>query len=147
MDPKQTTQSLMHAIQKADFEKARSLLTDDFVFSGPIPKPANSAEWLGVSKSLKAAFPDLDYQFKIDSVNGNVVNITAQLKGTHKGDLDLSAMGMGVIPPTNKSFVAAQEHGRVTVQGDKIKSLANEPTEGAGMMAILDQLGVKVPAM
>ena len=147
MDPKETTQSLMNAIQRADFEMARSLLTDDFVFSGPIPKPASGPEWLGVSKSLKTAFPDLDYQFKIESVNGNVVNITAQLKGTHKGNLDLSAMDMGVIPPTNKSFVAAREHGKVTVQGDKIKSLANEPTEGAGLMAIIGQLGVKVPMM
>ena len=135
----------MNAIQEGDFEKARSLLTDDFMFSGPIPEPANSAEWLGVSASLKAAFPDLDYQFKIESVNGNVVNITAQLKGTHKGNLDLSAMNMGVIPATNKSFVAAKEHGKVTVQGDKVKSLANEPTEGAGMMAILGQLGVEMP--
>jgi len=147
VDPKETTQSLMNAIQTANFDKAKSLLTDDFMFSGPIPEPVNGPEWLGVSKSLKAAFPDLDYQFKIESVNGNVVNITAQLKGTHKGNLDLTAMGMGVIPPTNKSFAATQEHGKVTVQGDKIKSLANEPTEGAGLMAILGQLGIKVPAM
>ena len=147
MDPKETVQSLLHAIQTANFEKAKSLLTDDFMFSGPIPEPVDGPAWLGVSKSLKAAFPDLDYQFKIEGVKGNVVNITAQLKGTHKGSLDLTAMGMGVIPPTNKSFAAAREHGKVTVQGDKVKSLANEPTEGAGLMAILGQLGVKVPAM
>jgi len=147
MDPKETAQSLMHAIQTANFEKAKSLLTDDFTFSGPIPQPVDGREWLGVSASLKTAFPDLDYQFKIESVKGNVVNITAQLKGTHKGKLDLTVMGMGVIPPTNKSFVATREHGKITVQGDKIQSLANEPTEGAGVMAILDQLGVKHPVM
>ena len=143
MDPKETTQSLMNAIQKGDFVKAKSLLTDDFMFSGPVPEPVNGPAWLDMSKNLKAAFPDLDYQFKIEGVNGNVVNISAQLKGTHKGDLDLTAMGMGVIPATNKSFAAAREHGKVTVQGDKIKSLANEPTEGAGVMAILGQLGVQ----
>jgi len=133
----------MNAIQKGDFVKAKSLLTDDFMFSGPVPEPVNGPAWLDMSKNLKAAFPDLDYQFKIEGVNGNVVNISAQLKGTHKGDLDLTAMGMGVIPATNKSFAAAREHGKVTVQGDKIKSLANEPTEGAGVMAILGQLGVQ----
>ena len=143
MDPKETTQSLMNAIQKGDFVKAKSLLTDDFMFSGPVPEPVNGPAWLDMSKNLKAAFPDLDYQFKIEGVNGNVVNISAQLKGTHKGDLDLTAMGMGVIPATNKSFAASREHGKVTVQGDKIKSLANEPTEGAGLMAILGQLGVQ----
>ena len=142
MDPKSTVQTLMEAIQKGDFVKAKSLLTDDFMFSGPVPEPVNGPAWLGMSANLKAAFPDLDYQFRIEGVNGNVVNITAQLKGTHKKDLDLTAMNMGVIPATNKSFTASREHGKVTVQGDKIKSLANEPTEGAGMMAILGQLGV-----
>ena len=147
MDPKATVQALFNAIQGANFEKAKSVLTDDFVFSGPVPEPINRQAWLDMSKNLKTAFPDLDYQFKIESVNGNTVNISAQLKGMHKGNLDLTSMGMGVIPATNKSFAATREHGKVTVQGDKVKSLVNEPTEGAGLMAILGQLGVKVPAM
>jgi len=147
MDPKATVQALINAIQGADFEKAKSLLTDDFMFSGPIPEPVNGPAWLDMSAKLKTAFPDLDYQFKIENVEGNMVNISAALKGTHKGDLDLTAMGMGVIPPTNKSFSAAHEHGRATVQGNKVRSLVNVPTEGAGLMAILGQLGVKVPAM
>ena len=143
MDPKATVQTVMDSVQKGDFAKAKSLLADDFQFSGPVPDPISGQEWMDMSKNLKAAFPDLDYQFKMEGVNGNVVNITAQLKGTHKKDLDLTAMNMGVIPATNKAFVAAKEHGKVTVQGDKVKSLANEPTEGAGMMAILGQLGVQ----
>jgi len=147
MDPKATAQALFNAIQGGDFEKAKSLLTSDFTFSGPVPEPINGPAWLGLSASLRAAFPDLIYQFKIEGVDGNIVNISAALKGTHTGDLDLTAMGMGIIPATNKSFAATREHGKVTVQGDKVKSLANEPTEGAGLMAILGQLGVKVPAM
>ena len=147
MDPKATVQALFVAIQTANFEKAKSLLTNDFMFSGPVPEPVNGPAWLDMSQKLKTAFPDLDYQFKIEGVNGNIVNISAQLKGTHKANLDLTSMHMGVIPTTGKAFVAAREHGKVTVQGDKVKSLANEPTEGAGLMAILHQLGVKVPAM
>jgi len=147
MDPKATVQTLFDAIQAANFEKAKSLLTDDFMFSGPVPEPVNGPAWIAMSASLKAAFPDLNYQFKIEGVNDNVVNISAQLKGTHKGNLDLSTMGMGVIPATNKSFAATREHGKITVQGDKVKALANEPTDGAGLMAILGQLGVKLPAM
>jgi len=137
----------MDAIQMGNFEKAKSYLTNDFEFSGPVPQPISGAEWIGLSANLKAAFPDLNYQFKIVSVDGNTANITAQLKGTHKGDLDLTAMHMGVIPATWKSFNAALEHGKVRVRDGKITSLMNEPTEGAGLMAILHQLGVKVPAM
>jgi SnoaL-like polyketide cyclase len=143
MDPKATVQTLLDAVQNGDFEKAKSLLTDDFQFSGPVPEPINGAAWLGMSASLKTAFPDLDYQFKIESMDGNTANLSAELKGTHKGNLDLTAMGMGVIPPTGKSFAAAHEHGKAVVQDGKVKTWATEPTAGAGLMAILSQLGVK----
>ena len=147
MDTKATVQSLMEAIQMGNFEKAKSYLSNDFKFSGPVPEPISGNEWIGMSATLKAAFPDLDYQFNTDGSSGDTVNISAQLRGTHKGDLDLTAMHMGVIPATSKSFKAAHEHGKAMVRDGKVTSLAFEPTEGAGLMAILDQLGVKIPAM
>jgi predicted ester cyclase len=146
MDSKATVQALMDAVQKGDFVKAQSTLSNDFQFSGPVPQPISGPAWMGMSASMKAAFPDLNYQFKIESVDGNTVNISAQLKGTHKGNLDLTAMGMGVIPPTNKSFAAAHELGKAIVQDDKVKTWATQATEGAGLMAILGQLGVKPPS-
>ena len=147
MDPKATVQALMDAVQQGDFVKAQSTLTNDFQFSGPVPEPISGPAWMGMSAGLKAAFPDLNYQFKIESVEGNTVQISAQLKGTHKNALDLSAMGMGVIPATKKSFAAAQEHGEASVQDGKVKTWAMRHTEGAGLMAILGQLGVKLPTM
>jgi predicted ester cyclase len=147
MDPKVTVQALMDAVQKGDFVKAQSVLADDFQFSGPVPDPISGPAWMGMSKSLKTAFPDLDYHFKIASAQGNTVRVEAHLSGTHRGDLDLTAMNMGVIPATNKSFSAAHEHGEAIVQDGKIKTWAMTPTEGAGLMAILGQLGVKVTAM
>lgn len=137
----------MDAVQKGDFVKAQATLASDFQFSGPVPQPINGPAWMGMSAGLKAAFPDLNYQFKIENVTGNLVHIAAELKGTHKGNLDLTAMGMGVIPATNKSFAAKHEHGEATVQDGKVKTWAMQKTEGAGVMAILGQLGVKVPAM
>jgi predicted ester cyclase len=147
MDTKETVQSLIDAIQMGDFKRAKSLLSNDFKFSGPVPEPISADAWMGMSASLKAAFPDLDYQFKIEGVNGDTVNISADLRGTHKGDLDLTAMHMGVIPATGKSFKAAHEHGKATLRDGKITAWTMEPTEGAGLMAILGQLGVKIPAM
>jgi len=147
MDSKTTVQTLMDSIQKGDFVKAKSLLSADFKFSGPVPEPINGEGWLGMSKSLKKAFPDLDYHFHIESMTGDVANISSELKGTHNGDFDLTDMHMGVIPATKKPFVAAHEHGKVTVKGDKVTLWALQPTEGAGLMAILSQLGVKVPTI
>ena len=147
MDSKATVQALMDSVQKGDFAKAKSLLSDDFQFSGPVPEPINGDAWMGMSMNLKKAFPDLDYRFHVDGADGDVVKISAQLKGTHSGDLDLTSIGMGVIPPTNKSFANPHEHGTATVKGDKITAWVVEPIEGGGLMAILKQLGVDVPDM
>jgi len=147
MNAIQTVQTLMDAIQKAEWEKAKSLLTADFQFSGPVPQPIDGEAWLEMSKTLKRAFPNLDYHFRVESAEGDIVKISAELKGTHSADLDLTAMQMGVIPATNRPFAAAREHGKATVKGDKVTAWANEPTPGAGLIAILEQLGVKVPSM
>ena len=147
MDTKATVQALMDAVQMGDFKKAKSYLSNDFEFSGPVPQPISGEEWMDMSANLKAAFPDLNYRFKIESTNGNTTQISAELSGTHKGALDLTSMHMGTIPASGKSFKAAHEHGKATVRDGKITAWAMERTEGAGLMAILGQLGVKVPAM
>ena len=56
-------------------------------------------------------------------------------------------MKMGVIPATNKAFSAKLEKTKITVKENKITSWAVEPTQGAGLNAILDQLGVKLPTL
>ena len=147
MNKREIVQTLLDSVQKGDFEKAKSLLSDDFQFSGPIPEPVNREAWLGMSSSLKTAFPDLDYRFKVIGADDDVVKTTAQLSGTHSGSFDLTNMNMGVIPATHKAFSAKLEKAKITVKENKITSWAVEPTQGAGLNAILDQLGVKLPTM
>ena len=147
MNNKETVQTLMDAIQNGDFVKAKTLLTDDFKFSGPVPEPISREAWLKMSVSLRTAFPDLNYHFKVEGEDGDTVKISSGLTGTHKGNFDLTAMGMGVIPATNKFFTAQREHGQSIMQDGKVKTWEMQKTEGAGVMAILDQLGVKVPVM
>jgi SnoaL-like polyketide cyclase len=145
MNARETVKTLQSALQSGDFKKAKTFLSDDFQFSGPIPEPVNGEQWMGISTNLKVAFPNLDYHFGIESAEGNVVHISAQLSGKHTGNLDLTAMGMGVIPATGKSFSAKREQADVTLRGDKVASWAVQPTEGAGLVAVLSQLGIQVP--
>lgn len=147
MNKRETVQALMDSIQKGDFENARTMLADNFQFSGATPEPIDKEAWLGMSASLKAAFPDLDYHFKVIGANGDVVKSTTQLSGTHNGAFDLTNMDMGVIPATNKTFSTRLEKTKVTVKENKITAWAVEPTEGAGLMAILKQLEAEVPAV
>ena len=145
MNQREIVQTLLDSVQKGDFVKTKSLLADDFQFSGPIPQPINREAWLGMTASLKTAFPDLDYHFKVIGADDDVVKTTSQLSGTHRGSFDLTNMNMGVIPPTNKTFAAKLEPTKITVKENKITSWAVEPTEGAGLKAILGQLGITTP--
>jgi predicted ester cyclase len=147
MNKRETVQALMDSIQQGDFEQARTMLADDFQFSGPTPEPINKEAWLRMSSSLKTAFPDLNYHFKVIGAEGNVVRSTSQLSGTHSGLFDLTNMNMGVITATNKSFSAKLEKTKVTVKENKITAWVVEPTEGAGLVAILKQLELEIPAM
>ena len=147
MNRRETVQALLDSVQKGDFENAKTMLADDFQFSGPVPEPIDRDAWLSMTASLKTAFPDLDYHFKVIGTEGNVIRTTSQWNGTHRGSIDLTDRKMGVIPATNKSFVANRDRTKLTVKEDKITSWVVEPTQGAGLMEILKQLDAKMPVV
>jgi predicted ester cyclase len=143
MNKRETVQALVDSIQRGDFEVANSLLADDFQLSGFISEPIDKETWLGMSANLKTAFPDLDYHFKVIGAQGDMVRTTMQLSGTHRCSFDLTNLNMGVIAATDKTFTAKCEKTKVTIKQNKITAWAVEPTQGAGLMAILSQLDAK----
>ena len=145
MNAQTTVQTLLDFIQQGNFEKTRSLLAEGFRFSGPVPTALNTKGWLTMSASLKAAFPDLDYRFQVIGMDGARVRITAQLSGTHTGDLDLSSMmDMGTIPATYKSFATALQRAKLTVADGQVKDWRFDPGVGTGLLAILQQLDIYI---
>ena len=142
MNKREIVQAFMDSIQQGKFELAKSMLTDDFHFSGLVPELIDKETWLEMSANLKMAFPDLDYHFKVIGTNGDVVRSTTQLSGTHTGPLDLINVNMGLVPDTNKHISAKMEKTKVTVKEGKIKLWVVEPIDGSGLDAILHQLGV-----
>jgi len=147
VNKRETVQALVDSVQKGDFQTAKSMLADDFQFSGPGREPLDKEAWLGMSSNLKTAFPDLDHHFKVIGAEGDVVRIISQLSGTHTGPLDLTGMQMGVIPATDKTFSAKHEKSKVTAKETKINSCVVEPTQGAGWMAVLHPLEGKPASM
>jgi len=140
MNKRETVQVFMDSIQQGEFENAKSMLADDFQFNGPVSEPINQEAWLQMSTELKTAFPDLDYHFKVIGTEGDVVKSTMQLSGTHSGSFDLTNMDMGVLPATHKAFSVKREKTKLTVKENKITAWSVEPTQGAGLEAILTQL-------
>lgn len=149
MNPRETVQALLDSVQRGDFQKARFLVSADCQFSGPVPEVLKREAWMEMNKNLKKACPNLDYHFhvdRVDGLDGHLVKISAELKGTQSCILDLSPVGLGVSPATDKSFVAPREHVRVTIKDSKVASWVIEPIEGGGLMGILTQLGIPVPS-
>lgn len=150
MNAREIVQALLDSVQRGDFQKARFLVSDECQFRDGSAEPIKREAWMGINKSLKKAFPNLDYHFhvdRVDGLDGGVIKISAELKGTHSGVLDLSPLGLGVTPATDKSFAMPPEHGQVTIKHGKVASWVVEPTEGGGLMGILVQLGHAVPAI
>ena len=145
MDSKETAQALMDSVQRGRFDTARTFLSKDFKISGFSPTPIDSDTWLSMIANLKMACADLNYHFQVLAAEGNVVYTTSQLSGTNSGAFDFTDIDMGVISATNKKFSSAPQRTKITVKNDKVTSWTLEPTEGAGLSAILGQLGVKLP--
>ncbi len=66
-------------------------------------------------------------------------------EGTHTGDLDMSPLGVGVIPASGKHIVWPDADVKITVEGGKI--VQEEPHgDYRGLAAFLEPLGVTVGA-
>lgn len=145
MNAEEITRAVMTAIEAGDMGTAAGYLSDDFVFSGPVPEPVSGEQWLGLQSLLLAAFPDWSFNLSDVQVTSNGARTTHQITGTHTGDLDLAPLGLPVIPATGKSIKLPVEHAEVTIEGDKAVRLHAEVTPGGGVPGILQQLGVEMP--
>ena len=145
MDTQAVTEAFMAALDDGDFEGCASYLADDFEFSTHTMPPVGKQAWLGMSMALKQGFPDLSYNFQIHEVDGNHLQGSAALTGTHNGDLDMTGMGMGVIPATGIYVETAREYNDGVVEDGLIKSIHVHDSPESGVGGMLAQIGVQPP--
>jgi len=99
---------------------------------------SNKAAFVGMNKLFFNAFKDFrGVTHDIQEVDGKVL-LTFHFEGTHTGDLDLSAMGLGVIPATGKRVETPEAKSWFMVEGDQI--VGTQPISG-GFESILAQIG------
>jgi hypothetical protein len=91
---------------------------------------------------LESAFPDMSLDIDGIQEAGDGLMVTSHFSGTFTNDLDLSAMGMGVIPATGKMVVFPSQRDKVSFDGDKISEIHNKETgPDAGMAGFFTKLG------
>jgi hypothetical protein len=126
-------------------EAAKMYISDDFKSLDPSGKPdQDRATWLATGRLLASALTDFKSVSSGMREEGDGVIVTAHFEGTHTKDLDLSAMGLGVVPASGKKIVWPDSEYKFTVVGDKIVSV--QPIgENGGTAAFLEPLGIKMP--
>lgn len=148
MTMENATRELMEALAKGDHKTADQYLTDDFTVSGPTPEPIGKAQFLGLHSLLAQAFPDFSFNISEIRDQGDTVEVTIQISGTQTGVLDLSPTGLPipVVQPTGKKVMMPEEHPVLTVRDGKFSALNLPQVSGGGVMGILQQLGLEMPA-
>jgi predicted ester cyclase len=143
----QVAEGVINALKNGNPMAAKPLLSADFQFidtdSG---RTLTADEWLGSNHMMRAAFPDLSYNFEILEEKDNQVWVRNNFEGTNTSDWDLSGMGMDVLPATGKRVSTGYTVTVGTVNSDgkvtSIEVIESEP--GSGIMGVMQQLGVSM---
>jgi hypothetical protein len=127
-------------------EASETYLSDEFQ---ALDRDGNAqmdkAAYIGFGQLFFASFKDFKYVYSDIRDNGDDVLVRGHWEGTHTGDLDLSAMGMGVIPASGKKIVWPEDSVEWKVEGDKVVSIKPQSNTG-GLEEFLKPLGVKMPS-
>lgn len=123
-----------------NIEESAAYLSDDFQnVDGDGNVLMDKAGSIGMGQMLHGSLPDFRFVRTNLREEGDFVIMAGHFEGTFKADLDLSAMGAGVIPASGKKIVWSEVSVKITVEGDKI--VREEPYgESGGMEAFLAPL-------
>ena len=130
-----------------DFEKAiTDYMSDDFENLDKDGKVAlTKDQLLGMTRMNSRSFTGYGFVSAGLRDEDDYVIMTGHFEGTHIGDLDLSAMGLGVIPASGKKIVWPEASAKLTIEGGRIVRM--EPHAGAaGLKAWLAALGIETPS-
>lgn len=145
MNAQEITAKVLRAIEEQDWAGAQAWLTDDFTFSGAMPKPISGQEWLGVHRALANAMPDFRFNYAATSGDNGTAEGTVSLTGTNTGELAVPIPGIPRVPATGKHIALPKERFQATARDNKLSNYKVEPVPDGGVLGILKQMGVAVP--
>jgi hypothetical protein len=147
MDGIEIVKSAYATIEAGKLSKFADMLTEDLVFSGPVPEPIGKREYVGLITALVAAIPDWKFNGKDFKQIGDKVTVTVQVTGTQTGELKIPLPGFPKVPATRKRISLDKQPTTFTIKSNKICRIEAEPSARTGVPGILAQLGVAMPQM
>lgn len=120
--------------------------SDDFQWTDELGSPPMDKDsFIGMGMLLQSAFPDIALIIDDIREEGDTVVVKSHNSGTFVNDLDLSSLGLGVVPATGKALDFPAQRDRVSFDGDKISEMHNlETGPQAGIAGLLKTLGVEM---
>ena len=110
-----------------------SFYTDDFQATDSLRRPPiDKKAWFGMVPMMVASFPDFGFVIEELKEEGDDVRLAGHFVGTFINDLNLSAMGMGVISAHGKQVTWPTAHSLVTFESEKITRWHGLDTEPDG---------------
>ena len=147
MNPLEIVKAAVAAAEPGHISQLANLLTDDMVFTGPVPQPVGKREFVALQTAMVAAMPDWNFNARDYKESGNTVTATFKISGTHTGELELPMPGFPKIPATGKHVSLPLEGMTFTVRDGKISRIESAAVPGGGVPGILAQLGISMPPM
>jgi hypothetical protein len=93
----------------------------------------DKAAYMGMVRILNDAFSNFKAVLSDVHEEGDAVILSSHFEGTHTGDLDLSALGMGIFPASGKRIVWPEASTTWKFDGDQILSIQpNDDNGGVG---------------
>jgi predicted ester cyclase len=113
-----------------------SLWSEDFQRTDAMGSPPMDWDsWQAMNGLMRSAFPDLGLVIEDIREEGDDVVVTTRFTGTFINALDLSAMGMGVVPATGKAVHFPTGTDRVSFDKGKIVKMHGLDTGSDGGFA------------
>lgn len=145
--PHEIVQEHLRSIEAGDFAKAESFIADEYTMKMkgmPFFVSLKRSSALDMHKARKTAFPDFQFNEKIEWEKDNQVKIAVYLSGTHTGVLNYpEAVGVPRTEPTGKKINLPAEYFVYSVEHDKILHVYGEIPDGNGPPALMKQLGIE----
>jgi len=120
-------------------------LADDFhTYDNAGNVEMDKQAYIGMTQLLLSGFKDFKAVYSDIHEEGDSIIVTYHFEGIHTGDLDLSAMGLGIIPPSGKKIVWPANTAAFGIEDNKIVSIRSIGNSG-GVASFLEPLGIKMP--
>lgn len=145
MKASEVVNACFSALEKQDFTKAGSLLSDKLEVSDVAPEPLSKTDFLNVHRALFSGIPDFKFHHKIFKEEGNRIGVKVRITGTHNKEMRAPMPDLKNIPATGKAIKMPEEEVYLTAKEGKITRIELKQTPGGGLTGLLKQIGVTLP--